>query len=118
MIAHIVLFSPKDHLDLSMKRSLAQSVINTCRSISSIHRAVVGRSVAIQAGYDRFFGDKTYDFAAVLEFKERKDLVAYLNHPLHEELGKLFWEACERTTISEVEWFDLEDPNSIDALVL
>jgi len=56
-------------------------------------------------------GDKTYDFAAVLEFKDRKALLAYLRDPIHQELGRLFWESCERTVVSEVEFRDGQDPS-------
>ena len=54
-------------------------------------------------------GDKTYEYAAVLEFHGEPELVAYLNSPTHANLGRLFWENCESTIISEVESIGLGD---------
>ena len=51
----------------------------------------------------RSFGDKTYNYAAIFEFADAAALKQYLSHPLHHELGRLFWEMCESTTIVEVE---------------
>ncbi len=48
-------------------------------------------------------GDKTYEFAAVLEFEDESRLVTYLTSPMHEELGRLFWQYCESAVVSEVE---------------
>lgn len=112
-----MLFSPKGDLTQASKRSFAKSVVSACSSISSIRSARVGKRVAVDAGYERSFGDWTYEFAAILEFDTRSALVAYLRHPLHEKIGRLFWENCERTAISEVEVVDMNDPDIINALV-
>jgi hypothetical protein len=86
------------------------------RSIASIARVVVGRRAHVDAGYTREFGEQTYEFAAVLEFKNRAGLIDYLRHPLHHELGRMFWESCERTVISEVEMHDGLDPKIAELL--
>jgi hypothetical protein len=117
MIAHIVLFSPKDGLNESEKRSLAQSVLNCVRSISTIKRATVGRSIVVDSGRARYFGHEAYEFAACLEFSTTEDLVSYLNHPMHQTLGRLFWEFCAKTTISEIEVVDLASNSALDMLV-
>lgn len=78
-------------------------------AVVGLSRVTVGRSVAVDAGYDRRFGDATYSYAAVLEFKDRAGLLSYLRHPVHAELGALFWRVCERTTIVEVEGIVLTD---------
>lgn len=62
-------------------------------------------------------GHEAYEFAACLEFESAKELSAYLNHPLHQELGRLFWECCAKTTISEVELVNLDSESAIDTLV-
>ena len=61
-------------------------------------------------------GDKTYEFAAVLEFQDEAALTGYLQHPMHHELGRLFWENCERTVVSEVEYLDGHDPGLVSFL--
>lgn len=107
MIAHIVLFRPKGGVTVDQKKSFAQALMVVGRDVPEIRRAFVGRSVAVDSGYHREFGDTTYPYAAVMEFEDREGLVAYLNHPSHRELGRLFWETCEATTIVEVETADL-----------
>jgi hypothetical protein len=37
-----------------------------------------------------------YQFAAVLEFDDEAGLTAYLEHPAHQQLGALFFEAFEQ----------------------
>ena len=106
MIAHIVLFEPKPDLDPASLRSFARSVIEGLRSIPSIKRVRIGRSIAIDPGYQRVLGDKTYKYAAVLEFEDRGGLLAYLQHPQHGRIGREFWNSCDFTTIVEVEAID------------
>ena len=110
MIAHIVLFTPKLDLPAESFRAFTIQMGGCFRSIDSISRVTVGRRIAVDAGYPREFGDQTYQFAAVLEFRTRAGLIDYLRHPLHHELGRMFWESCERTVISEVELHDGRDP--------
>ena len=117
MIAHVVLFTPKSDLSESDSRSFAQSIVETFRQISAIERAIVGRAVYVNAGYQRNFGDKTYEFAAVVEFKDAPALLAYLNHPLHKELGALFWQHCESTVIVDIESADATSSAAVDLLL-
>ncbi len=116
MIAHIVLFSPKANLASEQISSFAASVSETFRSIDAIQKATVGRRVDVDAGYDRSFGEQTYEFVAILEFADRQALVSYLQHPSHAELGRRFWESCERTVITEVELADGRDPRAVELL--
>lgn len=109
MIAHIVFFEPKENVTPDQKRSFGQLLVSLASSIDSIKRAYIGRSVRLDPGYDRHFGDKTYSFAAVLEFDDEAGLLEYLKHPKHEELGRLFWLWCDSTAIMEVETRDLKD---------
>jgi len=118
MISHIVLFEPKASLTSASKRLFAQSVLAVCSRIESVQRLSIGRAIAVDAGYERNFGGKTYKYSAVLEFQDRDHLVTYLQDPLHAELGRLFWESCERTVICETESVDPRNPESVDSLVL
>jgi len=106
LIAHVVLFNEKSELTTEQRQSFAQLFQDTVRAVPSVSRATIGRSVALDPGYAREFGDKTYRFAAVVEFSEKDGLLAYLNHPLHHELGRLFWEYCESTVVLELETID------------
>lgn len=110
MIAHIVLFQSKQDLSSADRRAFAQSFQAACRQIGSVRRAVLGKSLSIDAGYERIFGDKTYEYAAIMEFDDRHGLIEYLKHPLHDDLGRMFWLACESTVITEVELVDAKSP--------
>ena len=117
MISHIVLFDPKPSLSDAEKRLFAQSVLRVTSRLSSVTRVSIGRRVDIDPGYDRSFGDKPYEYSAILEFKDREALVSYLVAPEHAELGRLFWESCARTIIAETEAVDQTDGSGVDRLV-
>ena len=104
MIAHIVLFNPKAGISEEQLRAFDQSVVATCQAVPSVSRATIGKAVRIDPGYQRSMGDKTYRFAAVLEFLDPAGLIAYLTHPSHDVLGRAFWDVCESTTVVEVDW--------------
>jgi hypothetical protein len=106
MIAHIVLFNPNPTASRELLLSCAQLLERLAREVPVVIRASVGRSVSIDAGYVRPFGDKTYQNVCVIEFDDKPSLVAYLTHPLHLELGRLFWELCESAVVVETEMVD------------
>lgn len=106
MTAHIVLFQPKREVPDADRLAFARQLELACREIPSVRRAIVGKAADIDAGYARSLGDGNYTFAAILEFDDRDGLVAYLQHPLHKELGRLFWRVCERTAIVEMNLTD------------
>jgi hypothetical protein len=114
VIQHIVLFTPKPGLDHNQRRAFAGTTMKTLGHSPDIARFTVGRRVNVDAGYDRSFGSEPYEDAAVLEFVDREGLVRYLRSADHEVLGRLFWESCERTVVSEV---TVVDANDVDALL-
>jgi hypothetical protein len=117
VISHIVLFNPKPDVTPDQRRSFALAVRETCRSIDVVQAARIGRAKDVPAGYSRSLGEKTYQYAAVLDFDTEADLVKYLQHPLHRELGRLFWETCESTIVVEVEMKDGRSAEVIEFLV-
>ena len=116
MTAHIVLFQPKPAATDADRAAFSSQFSRACREIPSVRRAIVGRAASIDAGYTRSFGDGQYEFAAILEFDDRDGLIEYLQHPLHKELGRLFWLVCERTAIVEVDLWDAKNVNLADVL--
>ena len=117
MIVHLVLFNPRPDISVAQTESFAQALTDCFRSIPAITRATVGRHTAVDPGYRRDFGDKTYQFAAILEFESKQQLLDYLTHPKHEILGRLFWEVCDSTIVSEHEMIDGRSPN-LESLLL
>lgn len=117
MIQHIVLFTPKATLAPDVRRTFATLVLDTLRASTHISRCTVGKREPINPGYDRSLGDKTYEYAAVLEFESKDRLISYLNEPKHAQLGKAFWEFCESTVVCEVQALDFCDEKAASILV-
>lgn len=107
VIQHIVLFTPKPELTAFDLWSFAQEVVRVLANSTDVSRASLGRRKVIDAGYQRSFGDKTYEYAAVIEFNDETALVRYLNCPEHAELGRLFWDTCGETVVSDVDGIDV-----------
>lgn len=117
MIAHIVHFTPKSELSEDSRQRFASLVVDVLRTVPQIARVTIGRKIDVDPGYGRSMGGAPHAFAVVLEFAGRADLVTYLRHPRHAELGQAFWECCESATVTEVECRDLRDPAIVDFLV-
>jgi hypothetical protein len=106
MIAHVVLFNPKPAASKELLLSCAKLLERLSREVPGVIRASVGRTIEIDAGYPREFGEKTYQNVCVLEFEDKASLINYLNNQLHRELGRLFWEICDSAVILETEMVD------------
>jgi hypothetical protein len=106
MIAHIVHYKPTATASRDLLLSCAQLLERLSREVPGVIRASVGRMIEIDAGYPREFGETTYRNTCILEFEDKTSLVNYLNHPLHRELGRLFWELCDSAAILETEMVD------------
>ncbi|MEO7191765.1 MAG: Dabb family protein [Vicinamibacterales bacterium] len=117
MISHIVLFSPKSTLSPGETRALISAVHRAFSEIPSVIRVRVGKRVDVDAGYLRSFGQEPYSYSAVAEFDSVAELQTYLAHPLHHELGKLFWQTCDRCIVSEMDCVDGKDPTELNNLV-
>jgi len=117
MISHIVLFEPKLGLTGEEVMGFAQQLKTVIDSVPTIARASVGRRVTIDSGQARYFGDQTYSFSAVVEFADKNGLIEYLNHPAHRELGRLFWQFCAATIVTEVECIDAQAESVVEFLV-
>ena len=105
MIAHIVLFEPKASVTPEAREAFLDAMKVAFAEIPTVTRSLVGETKKIGASYEAKLGDKTYSYASVVEFEDMSGLMAYLEHPLHERLGHLFWENCARTMILDVDCF-------------
>jgi hypothetical protein len=95
MVSHIVLFRPKPSLTNVERQTLITSLQQAVDGIASIKRAVVGRRILLgRPGYEAQMAEH-YEYSAILEFDSEADLRAYLDHPAHNELGKLLFTAGE-----------------------
>ena len=95
MIAHVVLFRPRGDLQSSAQSALASAFETAIQATRVMH----GRP------YEALMRSH-YPYAAVLEFDDLAGLKAYLEHPAHERLGSLFFEAFEDALMYD---FDMQE---------
>ena len=105
MIAHVVLFRPRPTLDARARQQLADVFTSAIRDIPFVLRAHIGERVTHGRPYEALMATH-YSHAAILEFADVVALRAYLEHPAHERLGNLFFEAFEEALIYD---FDMRE---------
>lgn len=108
MIAHVVLFEPKATITEGDRETFLDTMKTAFREIPTVERSMVARRQLIGAGYEAKIGDQTYSYVSVVEFKDVQALKDYLEHPLHQRLGQLFWQNCDRTLIVDADCFWLD----------
>lgn len=116
MIAHVVLFEPKADCSLELRTSLIEALTKACTDIPGVLRANIGKRLTLGVGYENSIGVSTYSYVAIIEFGDKPALLSYLAHPIHERLGRLFWQACERTLIVDSETHDMRSKDLINFL--
>jgi hypothetical protein len=114
MIAHVVLFRPRDDLSQAARNALAEALETALREIPSIRRARVGMRLLHGRAYEALML-VDYQYAAVLEFDDTAGLRAYLEHPAHQQLASQFFDVFEHALMYD---FDLkEDTAGLAALL-
>lgn len=116
MIAHVVLFEPKATITDVDREAFLDTMRVAFQEIPSVQRSLVAKRQLIGAGYESKVGDQTYSYVSVVEFEGIQDLKAYLEHPLHQRLGQLFWQNCDRTLIVDAESFWLNTKKVVNRL--
>lgn len=109
MIAHIVLFRPREDTTAESRRAFVSALEEACRRVPSVRRATIGRSRPEDNGRD-------FPYTAVIEFDDEAGLRAYLAHPLHQPVATLFRQTCAATVIVNSETGDARE--SLPALLL
>jgi len=94
VIAHVVLFRPRATLTEVERARLADAFSTALREIPFIRRARIGERVTHGRPYEALMTTH-YSHAAILEFDDVAGLRGYLEHPAHEALGRVFFEAFE-----------------------
>ena len=108
---HVVLFTPRADATHAERQRLGQSLDLALTSIPSVRGFRVGRRVRTGAAYDGLPGD--FEFCAVIEFDDSVALKSYLHHPVHAELGRLFYVTARNAFAGD---FDAVDRSPADAL--
>ena len=102
MIAHVVLFRPRPGLSPQERQLLVDAFTAAVLEIPSVRRARVGPRFTHGRGYEQLMTAQ-YDYAALVEFDDAAGLLAYLEHPAHQELGERFFTAFEEALMYDFE---------------
>jgi len=95
VIAHIVLFRPRAALAPEQRQALVNALRGAVEGIPEIKRATIGTRILLnRPGYETQMAEH-YEYSAILEFESEADLRAYLDHPAHNDLGKLLFTSAE-----------------------
>jgi len=95
MIQHVVLFRPKPSLSDSERTTLIDALRGAVTGIPTIKKTTIGRRVLLnRPGYETQMAEH-YEYSAILEFDSEADLRAYLDHPAHNNLGRLLFTTAE-----------------------
>jgi hypothetical protein len=107
MISHIVLFRPKASLSDAQRAELAHALRNAVTGIPSIKRTTIGKRMLLnRPGYETQMAEH-YEYSAILEFDSEADLRAYLDHPAHNDLGKLLFTSADAVLAYDFDETDL-----------
>jgi len=95
VIAHIVFFRPRATLSAEQRRALVNALRAAVEGISEIKRATIGKRLLLnRPGYETQMAEH-YEYSAILEFDSETDLRAYLDHPSHNDLGRLLFTSAD-----------------------
>jgi Stress responsive A/B Barrel Domain len=113
--AHLVLFRPRPDLGAEDRQGLADALTAALQRIPSVRRVRVGRRVTHGRPYEQLMRSD-YTHLAILEFDDLAGLEAYLEHPVHDQLGTRFFAAFEDALMYDYDMTDGEE--GIRALAL
>jgi len=105
VLLHLVLFEPRPDLPTESVRALVASIEQAARAIPSVRRFALGRRLTNGPSY-RAGAPPPLSYTAVVSFDDRAGLDAYLAHPLHAELGRLFNDTLAAALIYDYETRD------------
>jgi hypothetical protein len=102
MMVHVVLFTPRPGLADAELARLSTTLDQALREIPTVRRYHVGRRTRLGTAYDQA-APIDFNYCVLVEFDDRDGLVSYLHHPLHEALGRLFYETSADALASDFE---------------
>jgi hypothetical protein len=107
MVVHVVLLKPRPGVSADERRRFVAAFDRATREIPSVRNVRVGARVRHGAGYEAAMPD-TVEFLATIDFDDLAGLQAYLSHPAHDELGRLFGEVLSSALVYDFELGPLE----------
>jgi len=112
VIVHVVLFRPRADLTGEDLEAFGRAIAGARETIPSIRRFQIGRRVRHGRGYEAAMAED-FPFAALIEFDDLTGLRAYLAHPVHQELGRLWAEKNAATLVYDYETRDARDVTAV-----
>ena len=98
MIVHVVLFRPKSSVSPADRQAMFDALTTAATGITSVRRFHIGERITFGRGYEQMMRED-YPYAAIVEFDDCEGLKAYLDHPLHERLGELFYRLMDASLV-------------------
>jgi Stress responsive A/B Barrel Domain len=92
MVSHVVLIKPRFDLTTDERAAMVAALERAAGAIPAIRRVSVGKRVRHGPAYESAAPD-TADYVITFDFDDLDGLRAYLAHPAHDALGRLFHEA-------------------------
>jgi hypothetical protein len=102
MLVHLVLFTPRPDLSPTERDAFARALATALDTIPTIRRYQLGHRIRHGAAYETLM-PVNFEYAGILEFDDEAGLRAYLAHPAHEELGRLFYSCSEAALAHDYE---------------
>lgn len=113
MIVHVVLFQPRADLAQRQREELLEELSAVAKEIPTLRGFRVGRRILHRLpGYEQAMTE-SYEYAAIAEFDDREGLVAYLQHPAHQSIGRHFTASAERSLAYDYEMVDAADGRTL-----
>lgn len=79
------------------------------QGIPQIRHAAIGKRILLnRPGYETLMAEH-FEYSAILDFESEADLRAYLDHPAHEELGRLLYSCADAVLAYDFAVLALED---------
>ena len=102
VLTHLVLLKPLPHLPASERQAFINAFERALREIPAIRAVRIGSRIVHGAGYELAAADVA-DYMAAIDFDDLAGLRAYLSHPAHAELGRLFGEVLSSSMVYDFE---------------
>jgi hypothetical protein len=102
MLIHLVLLKPRPDLSSDDRQAFLDAFDRATRDAPSVRGVRIGTRVRHEAAYEAAAPDAA-DYLAMIEFDDVAGLQAYLHHPSHAELGRLFGTLLARAFVYDFE---------------
>ena len=109
MIAHVILFKPKDGLAAGDRQAVLSSLQNAAAAIPAVRRFRVGRRVRHGLpGYEQAMPEN-FEYLVLIEVDDLPALMSYLAHPAHAAFGQHFTQSAAAALAYDYELVDAAD---------